>query len=70
MKDNKQELDYELLCWLVSEADRHEQLYAHHRGDQMAEAFHGMNAQMCRKAAERIDTLKKLSALGSDEMLK
>lgn len=50
--------DFELLCWLVSEADRHEQLYAHHRGDQMAEAFHSVNAIMCKKAAERIDELK------------
>ena len=54
--------DYELLCWLVSESDRHAQLYAHQRGDRMAEAFHSINADMCKRAAERIDELKKAAS--------
>lgn len=64
---DKPEQDYDLLCWLVAERDRHEQLYANHRGELMAEAYHSVNARMCKEAAERIQSLSSInhSVLGT-----
>jgi len=56
--------DYELLCWLVTEYDRNWQLYMQNKQDTWVACFLSINADMCKKAADRIVELKaKLSSL-------
>ena len=53
-------VDDDLLAWLITEKDRHGQLFMHHRGDQWAEAFHSTQVQM-------IDRILAIVAPGKEE---